>query len=175
MVLFILAVVWAVYLVSWARSRSDRRGSNSISTFTKHLSVLERTTPGWSNSPTRIAGSPAPQRATVSLARPAFAPQDFRSSGSRGSSMSPRQVRERRKNVLFALAGAVVVTFALVVVVGGSAVYLQLLADCLFGAYVFTLVQIRRTQEERQAKVRYMPQQASYREQASMQLHSSAR
>lgn len=173
-VLFILAIVWAVYLVSWARSRSEHRSVNSISTFSKHLSVLERTTPGRSAAPTRLAGSPAPQRATVSLARPAFAPQLYRTAGANGMVMSRRQVRERRKNVLFALAGAVLVTLALTVVLGGATIYLQLLADVLLGAYVLLLIQTQRMVVERQAKVRYLPQPVEYQGPGPRMLQSSA-
>ena len=88
MVLFLLAVVWAIYIASWARSRTEHRSVNSISSFTKHLSVLERTTPGRSSGPTRLAGSPAPVRSSASLARPAFAP-DLLRPGRLGSLRSP--------------------------------------------------------------------------------------
>jgi hypothetical protein len=153
-VLFILAAAWAVYLVNWARSRSEHRSVNSISSFNKHLSVLERTSPGRGSAPTRIAG-PAPQRAAVSLARPAFAPTPAR----RSTAMSRQQARDRRKNVLLALAGAVMVTFVLAVGVGGPAIYLNLLADALLAGYVVLLVQLRRLAEERQVKVRYLSPQ----------------
>ena len=96
MVLFIIAVLWALYLVSWAKSRTEHRSVNSISTFNKHLSVLERTAPGRSAAPTRIAGSPVPLRTTASLARPAFAPVSYRVAG---SAMSRHQARERRKDI----------------------------------------------------------------------------
>jgi hypothetical protein len=150
-VLFILAVAWAIYLVNWVRGRSEHRSVNSISSFSKHLSVLERTSPGRSAAPTRIAG-PAPQRATASLARPAFAPTPYR----RSASMTRRQARERRKNVLMALAGVAMVTLVGAVAVQGPLVYLNLLADALLAGYVVLLVQIRRIDTERQAKVRYL-------------------
>ena len=62
MVLFILAVVWALYLASWLRSRAQgRRNSNSIASFNKHLSVLERARPaGLQSEPLRPASSPRP-------------------------------------------------------------------------------------------------------------------
>jgi hypothetical protein len=150
-VLFILAVAWAIYLVNWARSRSEHRSVNSISSFNKHLSVLERTSPGRGAAPTRIAG-PAPQRSTASLARPAFAPTPYR----RSAAMTRSQVRERRKNVLMGLAGAVMVTLVLAIGVGGPTIYLNLIADALLAAYVVVLVQMRRLAEERYAKVRYL-------------------
>jgi Flp pilus assembly protein TadB len=169
--LIILAVVWAVYLVSWARSRTEHRSVNSISTFSKHLSVLERTTPGWASAPTRIAGSPAPQRATVSLARPAFAPTAYRPAGS--PAMTRQQARERRKNVLFGLAGGVLVTLALTVVLGGPFLYLQLLADALLVGYVVLLAQTQRIVVERQSKVRYLQQPVEYHDRAPMLLRTS--
>jgi len=156
-VLFIIAVLWALYLVSWAKSRTEHRSVNSISTFNKHLSVLERTAPGRSAAPTRIAGSPVPLRTTASLARPAFAPVSYRVAG---SAMSRHQARERRKNILCGLAGAVVVTLTLTVLLGGPLVYLQLVADVLLVGYVVALVQMRRMAEERHEKVRYFPMAA---------------
>ena len=151
MVLFILAAVWAIYAVFWFRGRSEHRSVNSISSFSKHLSILERTSPRRSAPPTRIAG-PAPQANAVSLARPAFAPTPYRSS----STMTRRQARERRKNVLLGLISATLVTLALSVLVGGVFWYLQLLCDVLLVSYVFLLVQIQRVATERQHKVRYL-------------------
>jgi Flp pilus assembly protein TadB len=138
-VLFILAVAWAVYLVNWARSRSEHRSVDSISRFSQHLSVLERTSPGRTGNP--------------SLARPAFAPMHARRTG-----MTRRQARERRKNVLLALGAAVMVTLAGAVALGGPMLYLNLMVDVLLVAYIGLLVHTRRMAEERQAKVRYLPQ-----------------
>jgi uncharacterized membrane protein YciS (DUF1049 family) len=150
-VLFILAAVWAIYAVFWFRGRSEHRSVNSISSFSKHLSILERTSPRRSAPPTRIAG-PAPQSGSVSLSRPAFAPVPYRSS----AVMTRRQARERRKNVLLGLASATLVTLALSVLIGGAFWYLQLLVDALLVSYVFLLVQIQRMAVERQHKVRYL-------------------
>jgi hypothetical protein len=163
-VLFILAVLWGVYLAQWVRSRRDRRGVNSISSFSKHLSVLERTTPGRPSAPTRIAGSPAPMRSAVSLARPAFAPTSYSPVGSprQAAALTRRQARERRKNILFGLAGAAMITLAAAVMMGGAVVYLHLFADLLLGGYVVLLVQTQRLAMERHHKVRYLQQPADY-------------
>ena len=164
MVLFILAVVWAVYIVSWARSRTEHRSVNSISSFSKHLSVLERTTPGRPAAPTRIAGSPAPSRSAVSLARPAFAPTSYGPVGSprQTAALTRRQAKERRKNILFGLAGLALVTLAAAVVMGGAVIYLHLFADLLLGGYIVLLVQTQRLAMERQHKVRYLQQPGDY-------------
>jgi hypothetical protein len=163
-VLFILAVVWAVYIVSWARSRTEHRSVNSISSFSKHLSVLERTTPGRPSAPTRIAGSPAPSRSAVSLARPAFAPTSYGPVGShrQSAALTRRQAKERRKNILFSLAGLALVTLAAAVMLGGVMIYLHLLADLLLGGYVVLLVQTQRLAMERHHKVHYLQQPAGY-------------
>jgi len=163
-VLFILAVVWAVYIVSWARSRTEHRSVNSISSFSKHLSVLERTTPGRPAAPTRIAGSPAPSRSAVSLARPAFAPTSYGPVGSprQTAALTRRQAKERRKNILFGLAGLALVTLAAAVVMGGAVIYLHLFADLLLGGYIVLLVQTQRLAMERQHKVRYLQHPGDY-------------
>ncbi len=151
MVLFILAAVWATYAVIWFRGRSEHRSVNSISSFSKHLSILERTSPRRSALATRIAG-PAPQASSISLARPAFAPVAYRSP----SVMTRRQARQRRKNVLLGLLSATLVTLALSVLVGGVFWYLQLLSDVLLVGYVVLLAQMQRAATERQHKVRYL-------------------
>jgi len=176
-VLFILAVVWAVYIVSWARSRTEHRSVNSISSFSKHLSVLERTTPGRPSAPTRIAGSPAPLRSTASLARPAFAPTSYSPTGAprQAAALTRRQAKERRKNVLFGLAGLALITLA-AAVMGGAMVYLHLFADLLLGGYIVLLVQTQRLAMERHHKVRYLQQPAyvDYDQPAPLYLQHSA-
>lgn len=146
-VLFLLAVVWAVYVASWLRNRSEHRNVNSISSFSKHLSVLERTSPA---GPYR-AGNAGPGYF------PGCAPV------AQPGSMTVGQARRRRRDVLFALVGAAAVTLVLAVVVGGSTVYLQLLADVLLVGYVVALVRAQRMAQDRRAKVRYLqPYAPSY-------------
>jgi hypothetical protein len=143
-VLFLLAVIWAIYLASWLKSRGEHRSVNSISSFNKHLSVLERTSParqGVSTGPSRPQSSAAVGYGLVR--RPAV--------------MTRNEARRRRRDVLFALGGAVLVTLMLTVVVGGSFVWLQLLADVLFAGYVVLLLHTQRLAVERRNKVRYLP------------------
>ena len=87
MILFVLAVVWAVYLASWLRNRSEHKSVNSISSFSRHLSVLERATPG-SRQPV--------SRAQVPGNFPGYAPV-------RRNGMSLSTARRRRRDVLFVL------------------------------------------------------------------------
>jgi hypothetical protein len=45
LVLLVLAIVWAAVLASWLRSRATRTFGDSVGTFRRHLSVLERAAP----------------------------------------------------------------------------------------------------------------------------------
>ncbi len=135
MVLVILAVVWAVYLVSWVRSRTEHRRVNSINSFSHHMSVLERTTPGArssSGAAVRPASYLAPRRPTLS------------------------QAKKRRRDVLVGLLAATGLTFLGTLVLGGMVTYLFVLSLLLTVAYVVALASIQKRALERQAKVRYL-------------------
>lgn len=136
-VLFLLAVVWAIYLASWLRNRGMHRNVNSISSFSKHLSVLERTSPGGPLRP--VAGYSGP------VGRAQASP-----------SMTRNELRRRRRDVLFGLAGAAVVTLGLAVVAGGPFLLLHLLVDVALAAYVVLLVRLKRLADDRRTKVRYL-------------------
>jgi small-conductance mechanosensitive channel len=66
------------------------------------------------------------------------------------------EVRRRRRDILFTLAGAALITLVLAVLLGGIAIWCNLLADVLLATYVVLLVQVRRMAVERQTKVRYL-------------------
>ncbi len=141
MILFVLAVVWAVYLASWLRNRSEHKSVNSISSFSRHLSVLERATPGGRQS---------------TSARPVAAGQFPGYAPARRNAMSLSTARRRRRDVLFVLAGAAAVTLVLAVIVGGLFVPLQILADVLLVGYIALLFQGQRRAAERRSKVHYI-------------------
>ena len=69
--------------------------------------------------------------------------------------MSP--VQKRRRDVLFVLAIAVVVTIVAALVARSTPFYLlNLLADAALVAYVFLLIQIRHQAHEQRTKVRFL-------------------
>jgi hypothetical protein len=146
-VLFLLAVIWAVYLASWIRSRTEHRSVNSISSFNKHLSVLERTSPARQGLATSPA-NPMPSGYSGPVGLGAVR---------RRAGMTLSEARRRRRDVLYTLGGVALVTLMLAVVVGGSFVWLHLLADVLLVGYVGLLVHTRRLATERRHKVRYLP------------------
>lgn len=167
-VLFILAVVWAIYLASWVRSRGDRKGVNSISTFSQHLSVLERTSPYYYGSdfsgsaPTSHlpSGRPTPLYPAVGY----VAPQ---------ARMSLYDARRRRRTVLVGLASAAVTTLLFVPFLGSFAVFWHLVSDVLLVAYVSLLARTRRLAVERYEKVVYLPHLTAGAE-PQLLLHQSA-
>jgi Flp pilus assembly protein TadB len=141
-VLVILAVVWAVYLVSWVRSRTEHRRVNSINSFSNHLSVLERTAPGGRSPGRPLSGSP-----TTGLGGQGyFAP--------RRPTMS--QTKKRRRDILVGLLGATGVTFLGMVLLGGMVTYLFGLSLVLTVAYVMALANLQKQAIERRSKVRYL-------------------
>lgn len=141
LVLFVLAVVWAVYLVSWIRSRTEHRRVNSISSFSNHLSILERAAPGASSPTAPVASTSAPLRGSEYFAphRPRLSPQ-----------------KKRRRDVLFGLAGATGVTLLGAFAFGGLMIVLFLLSLAAFAGYIVLLANAQKQKLERQAKVRYM-------------------
>lgn len=148
LILFILAVVWAVYLFSWIRTRTEASRTNSISTFSRHMSTLERATP-------RTGLSIAPQ------ARAFPGTNSFRPVR---PSMS--LVKQRRRNVLFGLLGATGFTFLGALGVGGLLTTLFVLSLAATGGYVLLLANAQKRVLERRTKVRQLPGTPAVRSQS---------
>lgn len=140
-VLFVLAVVWAVYLLSWVRSRTSHRRSNSISSFSSHLSTLKKAVPGTSPS-VPVAPGVAPLRGGAYFAphRPRLSPE-----------------KQRRRNILFGLGGATLVTALGAMAFGGAVTTLFVLCLLLTAAYVVLLANVQKRRLEQRQKVRTMP------------------
>ncbi len=141
LVLFVLAIVWAVYLVSWIRSRTEHTRGNSISSFSNHLSILERAAPDSTSSVVPVASGTTTLRGSEYFAphRPKLSPQ-----------------KKRRRDILFGLAGGTGVTLLGAFAFGGLMIVLFLISLGAFGGYVVLLANAQKQKLERQAKVRYM-------------------
>jgi hypothetical protein len=177
-VLLVLAIIWGVLLVSWLRSRTEGTFSDSVGTFRRHLTVLERATPpvvapanrlrsghvaGRSTIPpyrstaARIPGQalnrqrsamPAPRPAARPVARPQASPVRRRS-------------QKRRRDVFFALLAGVIGSLLLGVVSGVAAMWtVQVFFDLCFTAYVALLIRMRNLAAERELKLTFMPHTA---------------
>ena len=154
MVLLILAIVWAAVLVPpWLRNRSESRPADSISSFRRQLSVLERTSPGTGITPVR---RPAPAPMPVAPAVPVVArpvrPRHHR------AAMTRRSARRRRRDIFFGLLVLMVATLVLSFVPALQVLRtVHLVLDALFVAYVALLVRAQRLAAEREMKVHYLP------------------
>ena len=151
-VLFILAAMWAaVLLPPWLRNRTENRPADSIVSFRRQLSVLERTTPGTTVAApvTRIGSLSSLQSAQVMPMAPAPLA---------GAPISLREAQKRRRDILFGLLAAMGGSL-LIGLLPGLRVMLgfHLLLDLLFAAYIVLLVQARKAAFEREMKVRYLP------------------
>ena len=148
MLLFLVAVGWAIYVAAWVRSRGERRGVNSISSFSKHLSVLERT------SPARVGPGSSVDRRPPGRPEPIFPAANYAPSR---ASMTLSDARRRRRNVLYALAGAALATLVLIPFAGSMMVLLHIVADLLLVGYIGLLIRTQRLAAERRVKVHYLP------------------
>jgi hypothetical protein len=145
--LVILGVLWAaVLLPGYLRNRTSRQ-SDSVVSFRRLLHTLERAGPETGPQfrgalPPRVRGvSPIPVHGASSAMMP----------------VGRSEVRRRRRDILFTLVGAAAITLVLTVLLGGVALWFHVLADVLVVTYVALLVQLRRTEADRSAKVRYLP------------------
>lgn len=140
LVLFVLAVVWAVYLVSWLRNRSSTRRVNSINSFSTHLSILGRTAPEAPVLPVAPRSAPLGSGQYFAPVRPRLSPQ-----------------QKRRRDVLIGTAGATGATFLLSMLAGGVMWLLFLLCLGALVGYVALLVDAQKRKMERRTKVRPLP------------------
>ncbi len=134
LVLIVLAVMWiAVLLPPYLRSRSSGRPSDSISSFQRQLSVLERSSP---SSPSELGHRRAP-----------------------AGHLTLAQAQARRRLVAGTLALLAVLTFVVGVFEPGMRVLLvaHLLLDGLLVGYLAALHRARSEAAEREMKVRFLP------------------
>ena len=169
MVLLVLAIVWGVLLVSWLRSRTNGTFYDSVGTFRRHLTVLERATPAGVHPANRLRTGPMvgrpvrPSPVRSRLPGPPDGPG--RAAGlapapslARSAPASPGPEAAARC-VLCLLAG-VVGTFLLAIIPGLSVMWsVQVLFDLLLVGYVALLVRMRNLAAERELKLTFMPQQ----------------
>ena len=178
MVLLVLAIVWAVLLVSWLRSRTD----GTLLGLGWHVPPPPDRA-GASRARHRDAGQPAAQRpgrrpwpAALPPAGPVRGPAARlpgpaadRCSDSAAPARPPvapavrrrRQAQKRRRDVFFALLAGVVGTFLVALIPGLSVMWaVQVSFDVVFVGYVALLVRMRNLAAERELKLTFMPQPA---------------
>ncbi len=131
-VLLFLAVIWGLVLFGYVRERlADAGPADSIGSFHRQLSVLERTDP---NRPVvgRTLVTPSARRTTTA--------------------------QRRRRDIITGLSAAVAGTLLLALVTGARPLWgLQVLSDVLLVGYVALLVRLRLLLADREAKLRFLP------------------
>jgi hypothetical protein len=146
--LLILVAIWVAFGASWAWKRLQG-SSDSISSFHQQLRTLERTRPGLRPITPRAVGP--------------MTPRPIAMAATSGMPAGRAEARRRRREILYTLGGAMAITLVLAVFLGGVVILCNLVADAMLGGYLYLLVQMRKTEAERSAKVRYLraPAEAS--------------
>ncbi|HEY2302691.1 MAG TPA: hypothetical protein VGH66_12410 [Acidimicrobiales bacterium] len=173
LVLLMLGGIWAVVLiVPFIRARSDGSLGDSIGTFRRHLSVLERAAPTSVNPANRLR-LPSGQ-AAIPPYRPPTASGGGRGRQSAFGPMAPtrrigpssvsaaahrrHQAQKRRRDVLFALLAGIAGSLLLSMVHGlGVMLAVNIVLDILFVCYVVLLVRMRNLAAEREMKLTFLP------------------
>jgi hypothetical protein len=140
-VLLFLAGIWGVVLYGWFRDRlADTRPADSIGSFRRQLSVLQRTGPTTELTPVR----------RVPVDGPVVA---------RRTSSSP--ATKRRRDILFGLLAVMGGSLLLSFVPGLGVLRLfHFFVDALCVAYLGLLIRQRNIRAEREMKLRFLPSAA---------------
>jgi hypothetical protein len=142
----VVIAVWIVVIGRWAWNRRHTIGADSVGSFRRELSVLER------SGPVRVAPAnrrrPTPMPASLGTTRTGGLPL--------GSSERLRRQRNqrRRRDVLLLLVLGVVLTLGLAAATRSTMViYLQAALDLTLAGYVYLLARSASLRQERQVKV----------------------
>jgi len=176
-----LAVLWAIVLApDVLRRRQTRRSADSITTFSRHLSMLERTNARHGDRAAvgfrppsvrrRPAGTPSfgPQHMGTVVefsprsARPAAA-RAARPAAARAPRPAVRPVQrtsaaQRRQEIIVGLGAAALLSLLAMLAFGGVMLAVHLVIDVLLIAYLALALQVGRT-ERSAAQVSYLPPQ----------------
>jgi hypothetical protein len=173
LVLVILGGIWAaVILVPLVRARTEGTLGDSIGTFRRHLSVLERAGPT-SVSPANRLRTPASQATIPPYRRPAAAGAARGRQGALAGTAGPRsgpprlsaaaiqrrhQAQRRRRDVLFTLLAAMAASLLLSMIHGlHIMLVVHVVLDILFVVYVGLLIRMRNLAAEREMKLTFLP------------------
>lgn len=170
--LLILAGIWAaVILVPLVRAKTEGTLGDSIGSFRRHLSILERTAPSVVPPANRLR-APRPavstnaqrQMAASRLLSEAGHPRSSRRRpvGRGVATARRRQSQRRRRDVLIALLAGSVGSFLLAMVPGLHIMLLvNVLIDVTFIGYVMLLIRLRNLAAEREVKLMFLPPTAA--------------
>jgi hypothetical protein len=149
LVLLILGGVWAVILgAPLVRRRMEGTPIDSVVSFRRQLSVLERT------GPTAIA--PVNTLRSNRVSGPVLGPVVITRAASPIGAR--RMAQKRRRDVLYSLLALMFLTLTLSLVLGmRTLLYVHVLLDLLFAGYVALLIRMRNVAAEKEMKLRFLP------------------
>lgn len=152
LVLLVLAGIWiAVIAVPLVRAKTEGKLGDSIGSFRRHLSVLERAAPMTVAPANRLR---LPHSGTIGPYRPPVATHGRPSAG-RGRR---QQAQKRRRDVLMGLVVAIVGSAVLGMIPGLSIMWtVNVVVDVLFVGYLVLLVRMRNLAAEREMKLTFLP------------------
>lgn len=114
-ILVLLALLWGAFFVSWYRSRSAQR-VDSVARFSRHLSVLERATPGQVVPLRTVAPS---ERGVHRISSTPSVPRAVTVEPAPATTLTLAEAYQRRRTVLVGLAGSAAVTLVGALLAGG--------------------------------------------------------
>jgi len=160
-VLLVLAAIWAVVIVvPLVRARTEGTLGDSIGSFRRHLSVLERA------APRRVAPANRLRMTNMTTSIPPYrppAPGNARGAAYRQSAGQRHQAQKRRRDVFVALVVGVAFSALLAMIPGLSIMWtVNIVVDVLFAGYVALLVRMRNLAAEREMKLTFLPAPARY-------------
>lgn len=171
LVVLVLVVAWTWFgWVTWRdRRNTTGRGANSIASFNRHLSVLERATPSWrtrhdaysSLNPISSGADlgPAERLSVLATGRPL--PSVNNPIAARlDRTLRLSEAQQRRRRFVFGLATATATALLLALVARGIFVPLAVIVGAAFVAYVGLLLRARSVEIERALKVRTISRNA---------------
>lgn len=154
MVLLVLAGIWLVVIaVPLVRARTEGTLGDSIGSFRRHLSVLERAAPMTVAPANRMHLPRSHAAGVIGPYRPPAATVGRVPSGRRR-----QQAQRRRRDVLMGLVVAMAGSALLAMIPGLSIMWLvNVVVDILFVGYVALLVRMRNVAAEREMKLTFLP------------------
>jgi MFS family permease len=158
-VLVLLALVWGAVLYGYFRDRlTETRPADSIGSFRRQLSVLERTGPVEHSPAFTLRPRVPAQRPTYPMASPmsAYGARAAAPVGARRRGPTPAQ--KRRRDILCGLLAAAAGSLLLGFLPGLRILWgLHVALDVLIAAYVVMLIRRRNVLAEREMKLRFLP------------------
>ena len=156
MVLLVLAGIWAAVIIApMVRARVEGTPADSIGSFRRQLSVLERTAPSVVHPANRLR---VPSAAAIPPYRPQVARPHLPLVPSSNAALRRQQIRRRRRDVFFALVTGTAGSLLLGLLPGLRVMLFVFPAFVvLLASYVGLLIRLRNLAAEREMKLRFLP------------------